>query len=284
MNKTALIKFLSGLVIFSVAGIVASYINLTSYEIIFVRTLIGGILLVAVYLLTGRKFTFMNYKKDSCFLFLAGLAMGAEWILVYESYRHIGVGAGTLLNYCGPIIVMLLSPIVFNEKLTVKKLVGFAIVVAGALLVNKGITGGDNLKFGIFCGVMSAVANAVMIIFNKRAKHIVGFENATLQLCVCCFTAFCVVMVKNGGAMPVLSAADWRWMLLLSVVNTAFASYLFYSSFADLPAQTISVCSYIKPVSAIFFSALILHEGLAPQKLLGAAMIIGGAWYCTKQK
>lgn len=283
MNKRALLKFLSGLVIFSVAGIIASYIKLTSYEIIFVRTFIGGILLVAIYLLTGRKFNFWHYKKDSMFLLLAGIAMGAEWMLVYESYRHIGVGVGTLLNFCGPIIVMLLSPIVFNEKLTAKKLFGFAVVLLGAVLVNKQLSGGDNIKFGIFCGVMAAVSNAVMVIFNKRAKHIVGFENATVQLCICCLTAFTVVMFKNGGSLPVLSGTDWPWMLLLAVVNTAFASYLFYSSFADLPAQTISVCSYIKPVSAIFFSALILHEGLAPLKILGAAMIIWGAWYCTKK-
>ena len=40
---------------------------------------------------------------------------------------------------------------------------------------------------------------------------------------------------------------------------------------------TVSVCGYAEPLSAVIFSALILHEILLPLQILGAVLIIGGA-------
>lgn len=46
-----------------------------------------------------------------------------------------------------------------------------------------------------------------------------------------------------------------------------------------LPVQTVAVCGYLEPLSAVIFSALLLHERLTAPQLLGAALIIGGALF-----
>ena len=51
--------------------------------------------------------------------------MGASWMFLYEAYQQIGVSLASLLYYCGPVIVMVLSPLIFKEKLTAPKAVGF---------------------------------------------------------------------------------------------------------------------------------------------------------------
>ena len=53
---------------------------------------------------------------------------------LYEGYVRNGVGMASLLYYCGPVIVMVLSPLLFHEQLTHAKLLGFAAVFAAVLL------------------------------------------------------------------------------------------------------------------------------------------------------
>ena len=46
-----------------------------------------------------------------------------------------------------------------------------------------------------------------------------------------------------------------------------------------LPVQTVAVCGYLEPLSAVIFSALLLHEQLTEAQIVGAALIIGGALF-----
>lgn len=69
------------------------------------------------------------------YIALSGVAMGLSWMFLYEAYNRIGVSISSLLYYCGPVIVILLAPIVFKEKLTVHKLVGLFSVFIGIIFV-----------------------------------------------------------------------------------------------------------------------------------------------------
>lgn len=105
MNKKALIKYLCALLLFGLNGIVASHIAMSSYEIVFLRTLIGSVLLIAIFLISKGKFHIRSNKHDALFILLSGIAMGASWMFLYEAYQQIGVGFASLLYYCGPVIV-----------------------------------------------------------------------------------------------------------------------------------------------------------------------------------
>lgn len=125
---------------------------------------------------------------------------------LYEGYVRIGVGMASLLYYCGPVIVMALSPLLFHERLTRAKLLGFAAVFAGVLLVNGSVRGGNADTTGLLCGAASAALYAVMITENKRAVHnITGQENAALQLLFGFLTAAVFVGIREHG-LPSMSA------------------------------------------------------------------------------
>ena len=57
MNNS-LFKYLVALLLFGSNGIVASYIDLNSYEIVLLRTLIGSLLLIGIFFLGRGKLTF----------------------------------------------------------------------------------------------------------------------------------------------------------------------------------------------------------------------------------
>ena len=83
--------------------------------------------------------------------------MGGNWLFLYEAYQQIGVGTASLLCYCGPVIVMALAPILFHEKLTLHKCLGFLVVLVGVFLINGQAAQEGKTLWGLFCGGMSAV-------------------------------------------------------------------------------------------------------------------------------
>ncbi len=274
--KKAYYKYLFALLLFGSNGIVASHISLTSYEIVLLRTMIGSFLLFAIFLLTRGRFTFWHYKQQFLFLAMSGLAMGASWMFLYEAYRQIGVSIASLAYYCGPVIVMVLSPLLFREKLTWPKNIGFLVVIFGIVLVNLQVFQAGKTGWGLFCGGMSAVMYALMVIFNKKARDITGLENSTLQLVISFLTVAIFVGIRQGFVIRAFSG-DVIWILILGLLNTGIGCYYYFSSIVLLPVQTVAVCGYLEPLSAVVLSAVILHEPMSMFQICGAVMVIGGA-------
>ena len=277
MNRTkSYFKYILALLLFGSNGVVASHIALSSYEIVLLRTLIGSLLLIVLFLLGKGRFTFLQKKTDFLFLAASGAAMGISWMFLYEAYQQIGVSLSSLLYYCGPVIVMVLSPILFREKLTVPKITGFLLVVVGVILVNGRIAESGESSWGLFCGAMSAVMYAFMVICNKKTSRITGMENSTLQLTISFLTVAVIVGVRQGITFGI-AAENWPWILFLGLVNTGIGCYFYFSSIGALPVQTVAICGYLEPLSAVLFSVIILHETMPPPQVIGAVLIICGA-------
>lgn len=214
---------------------------------------------------------------------VSGIAMGTSWIFLYGAYAKIGVGIASLLYYCGPVIVMALSPLLFKEKLTLFKCIGFLSVLAGAFLISGNAFNGNGDTLGILCGLLSAVMYSLMVIFNKKAKDITGLENAVLQLVVSFLTVAVFVGFREGFSIAIPHSSIVP-ILILGLLNTGVGCYFYFSSIGNLPVQTVAVCGYLEPLSAVLFSVLLLRERLLPLQIIGAIMILGGAVFGERRK
>jgi drug/metabolite transporter (DMT)-like permease len=272
----AYFKYFAGLLMFGMNGIVASYIALSSYEIVFTRTLIGSLLLIAIFVLIREKVHLLKNKKDTLCLIISGIAMGTSWMFLYEAYQRIGVSIASLAYYCGPVIVMILAPVLFREELTWAKVVGFFAVLVGIFCVNSQALNEVNTTWGLFCGIMSAVMYAFMVIFNKKAKSITGLENSMWQLLTSFLTVAVFVGVKQGFVIHIESG-NWIPILILGIFNTGIGCYFYFSSIGNLPVQTVAICGYLEPLSAVVFSVLFLQESMNMGQVIGAVLILGGA-------
>ena len=271
--------------LFGLNGIVASRIHLTSYYIVLLRTLIGSGLLLILFLLKQHRFSFFRNKTDCAFICISGIAMGTSWMFLYEAYKQIGVGISSLLYYTGPAIIMILSPLLFKEKLTKAKLMGFGAVLCGVILVN----GQSSEKFnalGGICGLSSAVMYSIMVMTNKKAQHIIGMENSLLQLFISFLTVAVFIGIKDGKYAVQIASGDWFWILILGLLNTGIGCYLYFSSIGGLPVQTVAICGYIEPFSAVVFAMLLIGETMLPFQIIGAVLIIAGAAFaeCANEK
>lgn len=276
-----LFTYLAALLLFGSNGIIAAAIALPSSDIVLLRTFLGALSLVTILAITqSHKLQAPSRPREAAALLLSGAALGASWIFLFRAYQTIGVGVSSLLYYCGPIIVMALSPLIFGEKLTGGKIAGFIAVACGAFLIAAQGLGG-NMPIA---GIASAFCYALMVIASKGAPHIEGLENSTLQVSAAFVTALVLTLITQGApsflSAGVAASIDWRAVVMLGVVNTGIGCLLYFSAVAKLPVQTVAVVGYLEPLSAVVFSAVLLGEAITPVRLMGVALIIGGAIFC----
>ncbi|NCC47940.1 MAG: DMT family transporter [Clostridia bacterium] len=274
--KPSFWKYILSMLLFGLNGIVASRIALSSYEIVWLRTLFGSLFLIGVFFLGRRTMAFRHHRKSFIYLILSGVSMGISWMLLYEAYQLIGVSIASLLYYCGPVIVMILSPILFRERLTRNRVISFLVVLAGVYLINGQMPQTQQAGRGILFGLLSALMYSGMVIFNKKAHGITGLENASFQLLVSFLTVTVFIAFRHGLTIPA-DSVNWPAILTLGLVNTGVGCYLYFSSIGHLPAQTVAIFSYLELLSAVLFSVLLLREVLHPLQIAGALIMIGGA-------
>lgn len=274
--NSAFLKYLVALLLFGSNGFVASHILLASNEIVFFRTLIGSAFLLLLFVITKGRPQIPANRKHFLYLLLSGAATGACWLVLFEAYVRVGVGISTLIYYCGPVIVMALSPFIFHEKLSPVKIIGMVIVLTGMLLINGSAASESGLTKGLFYAILSAVFYAVLVISSKKARSITGLENAMYQLGASFLTVFLFTLAKQGVHFGSI-AENLLPILMIGIVNTGVGCYLYFSSIQKLSVGTVSICGYLEPLSAVIFSVILLGESLSLMQILGGILIIGGA-------
>lgn len=280
--NTYYIAYLVSLLLCGTSGIAAGFIHLSSYEIVLLRFGLATILLFVVYMIRYKgRFTFYRHKRSFVFLVLAGLILGVNVLFLFEAYQQVGVPLGILGDYCGPALVMLFSPILFHEKLTIPKLLCFAVVVLGVVLVNGQVFLEGSSGWGLFCCAMSGVTLGVMIVCNKYSTEIQGIESSLLTFAICSAVIAVFVVSQQGFTMTIVPT-DWPAILFMSLISTGIGNNLNISSMKHLPAQSVSVLGYLEPMTAVVLSALILHQTMSSTQILGALCILGGAIACER--
>ena len=272
MNQTngrrSLGMFIASMLIFGTVGIFRRSIPLPSAFLAFSRGILGGLFLLAF--LRLRKKDGARRLPPGLLLPLAGTGamIGFNWMLLFEAYNHTTVAVATLCYYMQPTIVILLSPLVFRERLTGRKAVCALISIAGMVLIS-GVTdggGGSRDMTGILLGLGAAALYAGVVIMNKKIKGADAYQRTTVQL-----------LAADGFSGVVFTPTTLLLLLAVGLIHTGAAYALYFGSMEGLAIQSIAVLSYIDPVSALLFSALLLREPLSLMNIIGAVLIIGSA-------
>lgn len=90
------------------------------------------------------------------------------------------------------------------------------------------------------------------------------------------FTTAVFVGIKEQFAFQI-PASGIVWILILGILNTGIGCYLYFSPLSKLPAQTVAICGYLEPLSAVIFATLLLNEKMSVSQIAGAICIVGGA-------
>lgn len=269
-------KLISSVFIFGTIGIYVNYIPLASSVIAVARGLSGAAFLLLLALLRRKLPDLAAIRKKLPMLLLSGAVLGFNWMLLFQAYKYAGVATATLCYYLAPVFVTLLSPFLFGEKLTAKKLCCAIVALAGMIPISGVLDSGADVSItGILFGVGAACLYTCIVILNKRINGVSDSDRTLVQLAAAGIVMLPYVLLTQDLGGITLTTVQLLLLIAVGVVHTGLAYMLYLSSVNALPAQTVAIFSYVDPITAIVLSALLLNEPLGAWSIVGAVLILG---------
>ncbi len=275
--KNARLMLIISMTIFGTIGLFVRNIAVSSGEVALYRAILAALLIGVFLIATKQKIPFKNIKKEIPLLVLSGVAMGFNWILLFEAYKYTTVSVATLSYYFAPVIVTLVCPLLFKEKMTLKQFVCFVMSTVGIVLITGvGDLSGSNRHFtGILFGLGAACLYATVILINKFIKNVEGIHRTFLQFLAAIVVLVPYVGLTGGVTVEKLDGIGWICLLVVGLVHTGVTYCLYFSSLKELPGQKAAILSYIDPLVAVFVSVLILNESMSFPQIVGGILILG---------
>ncbi len=278
MMHKAKLRMLAAMAIFGSVGIFVRAVALPSATVAFFRGLVGMLVLLMVMFATGKKPDVQRIVKNLPVLLLSGAALGLNWILLFEAYRHTTVAIATICYYLAPVFFVLVSPLL-GERLTAKKLLLSAIALAGMVFVSGIFGGGKPSGKGIAFGVGAAALYTAVMFLNKKLGDLPAYDKTVMQLGTAAVVILPYCLLTGGFSMAEMDIPAYLMLAVVCVIHTGVAYWLYFGSIKQLPAQSVALFSYVDPVVAILLSALLLKEKLGWQEIFGAVLILGSTLY-----
>lgn len=271
---------IAAMAIFGTIGIFRRYIPLPSGAVALARASIGVVFLLLLLLCKRQRPDFAAIRKNLIPLLLSGAFLGFNWLLLFEAYKYTSVAVATLSYYMAPILLVLVAPVLFGERLTLKKGISAAAAVLGMVLVSgvleTGVRGLGELR-GIILGLLAAVLYATIVVINKRIKGVSPLDKTAVQFAVSVAVLLPYVIFAENVAFSVITPTVAVLLLVIGVLHTGLAYALYFGAVERLRAGTVALFSYIDPVLAVLLSALLLKEPMTLLGGIGAVLVLGAA-------
>lgn len=278
MNKQRQSKLMLclSMMIFGTLGVFTRNIAVTSGELALYRAILAALLILGYFLITKQRIDFKAIRKEILLLLFSGMAMGINWILLFEAYKHTTISAATLSYYFAPVIVTIVCPILFREKLGKKQIICFIMSTLGLILIIGFENMGDgNHILGILLGLGAAVFYATVILLNKFIKNVEGIHRTFLQFLAAIAILIPYVLITGDLQIGTLNGKGWAGLLTVGLIHTGITYCMYFSALKELKGQEIAILSYLDPLVAVAISFFVLGEPMTIWQMLGGVLILG---------
>ena len=266
----------TSMAIFGTIGVFVRNISVSSGELALYRAVLAAMLIGGFLFITKQRIPFSKIKKELPLLLFSGIVMGINWILLFEAYKYTTVSVATLSYYFAPVIVTIVCPFLFKEKLTGKQILCFVMSTLGIVLITGiGDMGGKNDFIGIMFGLGAACFYATVVLLNKFIKNVEGIHRTFLQFLSAIIILFPYVMMSSGVTLGNMNGIGWVNLLIVGIIHTGVTYCLYFSSLKELPGQKAAILSYIDPLVAVMISVTILGESMTVLQVIGGVLILG---------
>ncbi|MBD8027516.1 EamA family transporter [Ureibacillus sp. Re31] len=274
------IKFILSMIIFGTIGLVVRNIDLSASERALLSSFLGCLFLLLIFVAIKKKIAWNLVKSNALILIFSSIALGGNWIFLYQSYDHTTLANATLGYYFAPVFVMILSPIVLREQLSMKKIVCIVVAIIGmVMIVGEGVSASNSEDLlGLTFGLIAAAFYAALLLLNRFIKEMGKLELTIIQLGTTTLLLMPYVFLTEGFGIFELSSSSIPFILILGIVNTGIGFWLFFSGMENLKGQSIAMLSYVDPFVAILISAIILQEQMALVQIIGGVLLLGSTF------
>jgi drug/metabolite transporter, DME family len=226
-------------------------------------------------------------RRGLLFLGAYGVVGYALFTLAYlASLERTGVAVAAALLYTAPAFVLVMSAVVWRERITRVRGVALLLVLAGVMLVTgaagsflrgTAATPPASLLIGVAAGATYAT-------YTMLSKVVVGRYGAVASLFWCFGAAAVVLALLAPPHVPFMRAPDqWPALVALGVVPTLIPYALYLAALRGLRASTASMLASVEPVIAAGLAAVLLHERVEPLQGVGVLLVVSAAALLTRQ-
>ena len=201
------------------------------------------------------------------------ISVGEQWV----SSSLAGILIATV-----PMMVILLSPLFgVREGLSMRRLCGLVIGLVGVVTL-LGLDAVDGVLgwVGVACIALATLGYAIATLIVQR--HLAGADELG-AVATSLGIATIVLLPTTLWSLPVRvpSLLVLTSLVVLGVVCSALALWLFVYLIAQIGAARAAVITYVNPAVAALLGVMVLHEPFGPGAVLGLALILLGSWLAT---
>ncbi|PKN65752.1 MAG: EamA family transporter [Deltaproteobacteria bacterium HGW-Deltaproteobacteria-15] len=250
--------------------------GMTPFELVQIRVTLSSLLLGVVLAISPKEYLKIRWKDVGYFLVL-GVGMALVQGTYFFTISKIQVAAAILIQYLSPFFVAFYSILFWKERFTGFKALALLLSFGGCYLV----VGGYDLellkmnRLGIMVGVLSAILFAGYSLLGERGMH--RYRPWTVLFYALLFAALSwhVFFTPFHYLKAGFSAAQWGWLLYISVIGTILPFGLYFMGVNYIRSTRASITATLEPISAGLMAFLFIGETLSPLQILGGILVIG---------
>ena len=237
----------------------------------------AAVMFLITALIKSRKQMKIRIKDLWIFLCAAVSTTLLSSVFYYETVQIMSLSLATLLQGTAPFFVILISAVVFREKMTPQKILAMVLCLAGCGLVAGILDESLQVTFkGVVLGIISAIGYGLYSIFSKLALQR-QYPNLIVSLYVVSFSG--LIMALVAVPMQSFDRADitlqtWVMTLIFSFTTTYLPSYLYLYGLRGIDAGEASILVTMEPIVATLIGVFFYHELMSISMLIGVLMVI----------
>lgn len=206
---------------------------------------------------------------------LGALNMGAFFALVYVAAQLLPSSIASTIMATSPIVMMLFAWLLVSERLRVLGLAGGVVGLAGVVLMLAGGQASVDL-WGVLASVAAMSMSSLGYILAKRWGGRVDVLSLSSWQLMAGGAMLVPVALIAEGALPPLDVQAVAGFAYVSVVATALAFVAWFAALRHLDAGAVGLIGLLNPVTGVLLGVLVAGETLAPQQLMGLALVFAG--------
>ena len=263
-------------------GIISIFVNqlriigFNSMQVVSIRVLFSALVLVFYLLIKDRQQLKIKLKDIPLFI---GTGVGSIIFFNYCYFEAIDIIGGAsipaLLLYTAPIFVMILSVILFKEKITKKKLISLVMTFLGLALVTGAFSSSDKISiFALLLGLGSGLGYALYSIFGKFLVD----KYSAITITTYTFVVATIFSVPFSGIVQnfdlLISLKGNLSALALAVVSTVLPFLLYTKGLYGMEAGKASILATVEPFVATIVGVLFFKETMTSFKIIGMLLVL----------
>ncbi len=252
-------------------------LSMDNFAFLFFSSLISAVTLGIYILLSSKSRLFRLYcLKDYFYMsFLGFLGSFLFYVFLYRAFSMAGAQEVFIINYLWPILIVLFSSFILNERLTLLKLFAVLISFSGVwVIVTRGRFSGVHFSSlgGDAFALMAAVSFALFSVMGRKFSF-----DETISV----FVYFVTSSILSLVFVPFfhirsLSLESLFWLFVNGVFVNGISYIFWFAALKKGRVHLVSNTVYLTPFLALVFIALFLGERVKPYSLLALALIVSG--------